>query len=184
MPTQPTTCPQCNNEYNNYEDVSFIAGHEMCIDCYEDKNTPNQPTANNLDMNILTPESLKKAEDLLSQQAELTYNRAELQPDYIHNNMKPLLTKGEITTCESLPHEPVITANNLEGFDNKYLKSLTGNEELKTKDVIALLLDIKQFISDLRKKDEEELIKRILLQWRTEPIIRAIDVIKKYYENK
>ena len=36
-------CPVCSVGYDNYEDKSFIAGHNMCIDCYEDRNTPNMP---------------------------------------------------------------------------------------------------------------------------------------------
>jgi hypothetical protein len=46
-------CPECSRIYDNYEDVSFICGHKMCVDCYEDRNTPNngfvKPTTNNLE---------------------------------------------------------------------------------------------------------------------------------------
>jgi len=30
------TCPKCHNDYTDYENLSFIAGNNMCIDCYED----------------------------------------------------------------------------------------------------------------------------------------------------
>ena len=35
----------------------------------------------------------------------------------------------------------------LEKFDNRYIKALKGNEELKTQDIINLLLDIKTLLS-------------------------------------
>jgi hypothetical protein len=104
---------------------------------------------------------------------------------------KPNQTNGSFQTSESLSQP---TTNNLEGWRNNLVKALTPfiytkhnkiyfgleKQELRYEGV---LLTIEQFISDLRKKDMEELIKRINLQWRIEPIAKAIKLIKDYYKN-
>lgn len=116
--------------------------------------------------------------------------------------MKPLL-KVETYTSESLPHEPVITNNMLnstktwqERFAEKikpfcyqnYGKIYFGKKdgELRAE---GILITIEQFISDLRKKDEVELIKMIPSHddMMDEGCLEAIDKfsknLKDYYEN-
>jgi len=77
--------------------------------------------------------------------------------------MKPLL-KAETYTSGSLPHEPVITIKTWqEEFDEKSREVNNWiNQDGSTFETTGMSIkETKQFISDLRKKDEEELIKML-----------------------
>jgi len=83
--------------------------------------------------------------------------------------MKPLL-KVEEHTSGSLPHEPVITIKTWqERFD----------EEFSYLGPVGEMDIIKQFISDLRKKDLETITDILMTNSN---VLNSIDLIKEYYK--
>jgi hypothetical protein len=99
---------------------------------------------------------------------------------------KPNQTNGSFQTSESLSQP---TTNNLEGWEEEFDEKF-GVEET-TEYYQELARRIKQFISDLRKKDEEELIERLPDKYPAEEgqdtsevgFNTAVNYIKKLIKN-
>lgn len=74
-----------------------------------------------------------------------------------------------------------MTKNWQEEFNREFTTTGIGNEICSHQDVD----DIKQFISDIRKHDEEELIKELPGYCLSDDVeVNTTEIIKKYYESK
>lgn len=177
-----TECPQCKKEYENYEDRNFISGHGMCVDCYEDRNTPNngfnQPTTNNL-------ECEHEWKIISTWGVGTLFERRECKK--CKRREERHITDDDWSESARLE---LSSTNNLEGWEEEFNRRFVYEEDVvsyHSSGGSGTIKRLKQdhfgmikFITELRKHDMEELIKMFSFTHDSFASERE-ELIKDYY---
>jgi hypothetical protein len=166
-------CPLCKKEYSNYEDYLSIVGNYMCLDCYESETTPNQHT-----QPITSAYNDDRCQKCGGFKIAPTYWNGTFEPTLCHCLAVP---KQPITKWEEMLKQHY--RKDIADETIKVVNSIEFHDQLQlTEEGICFIAN---GFKDLRKQDENELIKMLPKEYPTEQL-RALgklieSCIKGYY---